>query len=83
MHLKRDVFVEQELISEGMDYREWIKRRMSNGLDKGNPLDIKSGYVTSEKSCNLMGVSFDCDEDVFLGAHAEVFGIVEHVGGIA
>lgn len=63
---------------------------MSNGLDKGNPLDIKSGYVTSEKSCNLsekscnlMCVSFDCDEDVFLGAHAEVFGIVEHVGGIA
>lgn len=56
---------------------------MSNGLDKGNPLDIKSGYVASEKSRNLMGASFDCDEDIFLGAHAEVFGIVEHVGGIA
>lgn len=39
--------------------------------------------VTSEKPRNLMGASFDCDEHVFLGAHAEVFGIVEHVGGIA
>lgn len=30
----------------------------------------------------LMGASFDCDEDVFPGAHAEVFSIVEHVGGV-